>query len=363
MRFQSPGLIVYGAGTRHELVSVLAERGVRRPLVVTDAFLVGAGVLSPVLDAMAKAGMEVEVYAGVQPDPTEENVASGLTLARRHEADGVVAFGGGSPIDCAKAVRQGYRPVLLAAVPTTAGTGSEASPVMVITDTQAGVKRMTKAAELMPDVAVVDCELSATMPRSLTAHVGVDTLTHGMEAFVSRRRHALSDDKALACIERTVGYLRRAWAEGTDLQAREQMALAALEGGLAFGNASVALVHGMSRPLGALFHIPHGLSNAVLLPAVTRFSYGGDPERYGEIARMMGVGQTVDALVGWLEELNRDLQVPSLRECCGGDWEAFARVIPKMATDALASGSPGNNPVVPTAEEIAALYRAAWFVN
>jgi alcohol dehydrogenase class IV len=138
------------------------------------------------------------------------------------------------------------------------------------------------------------------------------------------------------------------------------MALAALEGGLAFGNSSVALVHGMSRPLGAIFHIPHGLSNAVLLPEVTRFSYEGAAELYAEIAAIFGIAPSQAAFVGWLESLTSDLEIPRLRDCCHNDFEKFRLSVPKMAVDAIASGSPANNPVVPTASQIEEIYLAAW---
>jgi alcohol dehydrogenase class IV len=245
-------------------------------------------------------------------------------------------------------------------MPTTAGTGSEATPVIVITDTRENVKRMTRHPGLMADAAIVDYELTMSMPRPLTAYVGVDTLTHGMEAFVSRRATEMTNPLAESCIRLCQRFLRRAWAEGGDREAREGMSLAALQGGMAFGNASVALVHGMSRPLGAVFHLAHGLSNAVLLPTVTRFSWSGNEAAYAKIAGYLGVRPEKDAFVEALEMLNRDLEVPRLRECCGEDRAAFEAALPKMANDALASGSPGNNPVVPTAEEIIELYRQAW---
>lgn len=354
MRFDSPRTILHGAGSRHQLAEILQAK---RVLIVTDAWLEQSGAVAPIAESL---GRDVCVFDGVQADPTEANVEAGLAALAGFEADGIVAFGGGSSIDCAKAIRHRAGALPLLAVPTTAGTGSEATPVMVITDTAAGVKRMTRDSRLMPDIAIVDYELSMTMPKGLTAHVGVDTLTHGIEAYVSRKRHALTTGLAHSCIERCVRYLRRAWVDGGDREAREAMALAALEGGLAFGNASVALVHGMSRPLGALFHIPHGLSNAVLLPEVTRFSYAGAEDLYGEIADVFGVERSNAAFIQWLEDLNRDLEVPRLRECCGNDFGRFQASVAKMAVDALASGSPGNNPVVPSAAEIEEIYLAAW---
>lgn len=346
MRFDSPRTILQSAGARHQLASLLSAY--QHVLIVTDAWLVSRGTVPSIPHAT--------IFSDVQPDPTEANVAAGLAIAQSTGADCIVAFGGGSPIDCAKAIRHRYAPVPLIAIPTTAGTGSEATPVMVITDTAAGVKRMTRDVSLMPDIAIIDHELSATMPPALTAHVGVDTLTHGIEAYVSRKRHNLALARATRCIELCRLHLRDAWSNGANMVAREGMAIAALEGGLAFGNSSVALVHGMSRPLGALFHIPHGLSNAVLLPAVTRFSYDGAPTLYDEVARLLGAPSLLD----YFESLNRDLAIPRLRDCCHNDQATFFAALPKMATDALASGSPANNPLVPTAAQIEQIYREAW---
>jgi alcohol dehydrogenase class IV len=350
MRFDSPRTILQGAGARLHLKEHLGSA--KNILIVTDPYFANSKQL-PQLENAA-------IFSEVQPDPTDENVAAGLEAAIRHNADAIVAFGGGSPIDCAKAIRHNFNIIPLIAIPTTAGTGSEATPVMVITDTVAGVKRMTRDPRLLPDIAIIDHELSATMPPALTAHVGVDTLTHGIEAYVSRKRHNLSIGMAVNCITRCHRSLRTAWANGNHMQAREQMAIAALEGGLAFGNSSVALVHGMSRPLGALFHIPHGLSNAVLLPEVTRFSYEGAPDLYNEVAALLEIDPTLDALIAYLEALNRDLEVPRLRDCCQLDHQRYSQLIPKMAMDAMASGSPANNPRIPTAEQIEEIYRAAW---
>jgi alcohol dehydrogenase class IV len=267
---------------------------------------------------------------------------------------------------------QGYhriprRGVPLIAVPTTAGTGSEATQVTVITDTATETKMMIFDRHLVPEVAIVDPELSASMPPGLTAHVGVDTLTHGIEAYVSRVATPLSDPLALSCVELVGQHLERAWARPDDRAAREGMAIAAFQGGCAFSNASVGLVHGMSRPIGALFHVPHGLSNAVLLPTVVRFSLPGASGRYAVIARALGAASVDDdetrsgeLLVEALEELNRRLGVPRLGGLPEVDREHFEDSVEKMARDALASGSPGRNPVVPSQEEIVALYRQAW---
>ena len=382
--FNIPGTILCGAGAIAGLSAQLQQRRLARVLLVTDEFMVKSGLAGAVEAALVKASIQVATFAGVQPDPTEQNVLDGLVRFRETDAQAVVALGGGSPIDCGKAIAMltANPPPLsqymgrhkvpkagapLIAVPTTAGTGSEVSKVTVITDTVRDVKMMMFDAHLLPAVAIVDYELTLTMPAPLTAAVGVDTLTHGIEAFVSKLASGLTDPIALACIGNVAQHLETAWREPQNRSAREGMMLAAMQGGMAFSNSSVCLVHGMSRPLGALFHVPHGISNAMLLPTVTRFSLAGAPARYAAVARTMGWARAGDsdeaasnALVDGLVQLNRRLEIPRLREHPRMDEEKFFRLLEKMAGDALASGSPQNNPVVPTAAQIVELYRAAW---
>lgn len=382
--FHAPAAIITGAGSRAQLPEYVASLGARAVLLVTDAFLVRTGVIEPFVRTLQARGIAAAIFDRVQPDPTDLNVADGVAAYQQAQAEAIVAIGGGSPIDCAKVISaslanpgslarfQGYHQIALAgppviAVPTTAGTGSEATKVAVITDTTRQVKMMMLDAKLMPRFAFVDVELSLSMPPALTAHVGVDTLTHGIEAYVSRKANALTDPLAQSTICLTGQHLRTAWSEPGNVEARSAMAIAALHGGMAFTNSGLCLVHGMSRPLGAVFHLAHGLSNAVLLPAVTRFSLPGALERYATVARWMKLASSADSdaeagelLVAGLVALNRDLRVPTLRECLHGDEAAFQAVTAKMASDALASGSPANNPVVPTAEQIVALYDEAW---
>ena len=384
MSFDTPSTILLGAGARFRLAEELRRLGAMRILLVTDRHLLGAGVIDDLRAQLQSEHLEVSVFSQVQPDPTEENVAAGLQHCRECEAEAIVAMGGGSVIDAAKIIGiaahnpeplsafQGYGKIPklglpLLAVPTTAGTGSEATQAAVITDTERQVKMMIFDRKLMPRLAVVDYELSLTMPPQLTAHVGIDTLAHGMEAFVSRKASPMTDPLALSCIQLTARHLPTAYQEPDNREAREAMALAACQGGMAFTNSSVCLIHGMSRPLGALFHVPHGLSNAVLLPAVTRFSLRGAPARYARIAREMGFsqGQTNDAgageaLLEGLENLNAQLGIPRLRECVKANQSDFESYLGKMAEDALASGSPQKNPVVPSADEMIELYRSAW---
>ena len=383
-RLDLPAAIIHGGGSRERIGELAKELGGTRALLVTDPGVIALGFAGAVERGLVDAGLDVCVFSEVQPDPTDENVAAGVKALEEHRADIVIALGGGSPIDTAKviAVRptnpgpladfMGLHKVSnpglpLIAVPTTAGTGSEATKVAVITDTVRNVKMMMLSAPLLPRAAVVDYDLSMSMPKPLTAAVGVDTLTHGIEAYVSKKANAMTDPIALSCIGLVGRHLKAAWSNPEDCAAREGMMLAACQGGMAFSNSSVCLVHGMSRPIGAVFHVPHGLSNAVLLPTVTEYSWSESASRYAEVARALNCAddkmsdeQACESLIDWLRKLNDDLELPRLSGCHGVSREIFERQVEKMASDALASGSPANNPRVPSVEEIVELYHSAW---
>lgn len=382
--FHIPPVLMIGGGSSGELAEHLLDLKIERVLLVTDSFIRKSGLIQRFQEMLKNAGIDVTVFDGVQPDPTVDNVREGLEVYRSFHAQGIVAVGGGSPIDAAKAISilttnpeplsqyAGYHkipesgaPVI--AIPTTAGTGSEATKVAVISDTERNVKMMMLDRHLLPVAALVDYELSLTMPQALTAHVGIDTLTHGIEAYVSRKAQGMTDPLALSCIRLCAKHLANAWEFPDDRTAREGMMLAACQGGMAFANSSVCLVHGMSRPLGAIFHIPHGLSNAVLLPAVVRYSISGAPDRYAKIAREMGfcepntsISNANDALLDGLERLNNHLKIPRIRDLNEITSNQFEPNLSKMAADALASGSPQNNPVIPSAEDVISLYKRAW---
>ncbi|MFD0276391.1 iron-containing alcohol dehydrogenase [Kitasatospora sp. NPDC127111] len=374
-----PRIMRVGPGAADELGDVMTGLGLSRPLLVTDAFLVGTGAAERLTAALHKAGLHPRLFSDTVPDPTTDSLAPGLAALHEHRADSVIGFGGGSPMDSAKAlallgVRGGHMrdykaprvnlgPALpVIAVPTTAGSGSEATQVTVITDSATDEKMLCLGPAFQPVAAVVDVELTMSMPPRLTADTGIDALTHAVEAYVSRKANPFTDSLALAAIGTIGRQLRRAYADGSDARAREAMMLAATQAGIAFSNSSVALVHGMSRPIGAHFHVAHGLSNAMLFPAVTAFSVHAAPGRYADCARALGAaagtdpedvaaGKLVDALHG----LCQDLEVPSPR-AHGIDREAWTRLTPLMAEQALGSGSPANNPVVPTAGQIEELY-------
>lgn len=375
-----PSDLRIGGGSLAEIADVLRRLGVTRPLVVTDGFLTGNGTAARVLELLTAAGIQPALFSDVVPDPTSSSLEGGLDALVEHGADALIGLGGGSPIDTAKAlavlaVRGGRISDLkspfsydgaalpVVAVPTTAGTGSEATRFTVITDSETGEKMLCAGPSYLPAAGIVDFELTLSMPPRLTADTGIDALTHAVEAYISRRHNAFSDAVALRAVSIIGKSLRRAYHDGADREARAAMMEAATLAGVAFSNASVALVHGMSRPLGAHFHLSHGLSNAVLFAAVTEFSLGVDDSRYADCARALRVAgdgatdaEAVVALIEELRSLAAELQVPTPAQS-GISPEAWEAAIPVMAQQALASGSPANNPRIPTVLEIEELYR------
>jgi alcohol dehydrogenase class IV len=367
-----------GAGAVNDLGEIVHNLGSQRPAVITDAFLASNGLADRVMELLRAAGTHPVVFSETVPDPTTDSLDAALEVIGDHGADAVIGFGGGSPMDSAKALAvlvdnggqmRDYRaprnytgPALpIIAIPTTAGSGSEATQFTVITDTATDEKMLCPGLSFLPVAAIVDFELTMSMPPRLTADTGVDALTHAVEAYVSRKANPVSDAFALAAIKTISTNLRRAYHDGEDRDARAAMMVAATHGGMAFSNSSVALVHGMSRPIGAYFHVAHGLSNAMLFPAVTAFSVPAAPRRYADCARAYGVAAggsdelIAKRFVDELVSLCHDLKVPTPRTY-GIDNSAWESRIPVMAQQALDSGSPANNPVVPTNDQIQEIY-------
>lgn len=378
-----PRALRVGAGALADLPEALAQLGLHAPAIVTDPFLASTGALDRVLAALAAAGMTARSFCDVIPDPTVASVDAAVAFVAGGGHDCVIGFGGGSAIDTAKAVavlaaRGGTMRALKAphqedapglpivAIPTTAGTGSEATRFTIITDDATDEKMLCAGLAYLPTLAIVDYELTLSKPFRLTADTGIDALTHAIEAYVSRRANPFSDGMAIAAMRAIWPNLRRVCEAPGDRAAREAMMVGSLQAGIAFSNASVALVHGMSRPIGAHFHVAHGLSNAMLLPVVTAWSAPDALARYADCARAMGVAvmgesdeAAVERLVAALRAINRDLQVPTPKSY-GIDAARWTSLLPLMAEQALASGSPANNPRIPDAAAIAALYREAW---
>lgn len=381
--FIMPAQMIIGSGAVDQVGAQCAKRGWKKALIVTDQIMQKLGIVSQVEQNLAHHGINSVVYAGVNTEPVVEYVQEGLTTFREDGCDFVLAVGGGSPIDTAKAVavlvtnpgsieqykgigKIGAPGVPLVAIPTTAGTGSEATIYTVITDQKTDVKMLIGSPYLMPTIAIVDPMLTISSPPSVTAATGVDALVHAIEAYVSVKRQPMTDVLCLSAIELIAGNIRQAWANGNNIEAREKMMLGATQAGIAFSNSSVALVHGMSRPIGAYFHIAHGVSNAALLAVVTEFSLVGDPQRYADIARAMGepteglsLMEAADRAVVAIRRLVRDIKIPSLRQL-GVERERLMELAPAMADAAIDSGSPANNPRKPTKQEIIELYARAY---
>ena len=379
-----PRILRVGAGASAELAATLDELSVSSPLLVTDPFMKECGNVTRLLQQLDEGGISYGVFDQCVADPTTDSVAAALAVFRSGAHDSVIALGGGSSIDTAKAVavmaerkgpmRQYKVPHVIAtgapiiAVPTTAGTGSEATRVAVISDTETQEKMLWMGLGLMPVAALVDFELTLSMPYRLTADTGIDSLCHALEAYVSRKANPFTDSVALSAMRTIALNIRTACEEPDNRTAREAMMLAATQGGIAFANASVTLIHGMSRPIGAFYHVPHGLSNAMLLPEITAWSVAGAPQRYAQAARVMEMAADTDAdslalekLVAGLRQLNTDLSVPS-----PGAWgikeQDWFDALPVMAEQALASGSPANNPRIPDVNQIVELYERVWRV-
>ncbi len=369
MSFQllSPRLMLVGGGTVAEIASTLARLGLMRPLVVTDPFMVSSGLVRRCLGPLEAAGIPVRVFSDTVADPTDTVVQAGVAALRGDKFDCLIGFGGGSSIDTAKAMAllalgevplRAYKmpaspdraalPVI--AIPTTAGTGSEATRATVVTDTEHDEKMLIMGLGCMPLAAIVDYELTFSLPPRITADTGIDSLTHALEAYVSRRANPVTDSWALSAMALIGANLRTAYASPQDAAAREAMMLGAMLGGLAFSNASVALVHGMSRPIGAHFHVPHGLSNAMLLPAITRFSMAEAPARYATAARAIGFASAADpdavacdTLADGLAALNADLAVPTPR-AYGIDPAVWEAKLELMADPGPRLRQPGQQP-------------------
>ena len=381
--FRIPRVVITGSGASEQAGEESIKLGVKKALIVTDPNLVKLGIVDGVKQSLQRSGVPFGIFDGVLTEPTVEFVQEGLKAYRENGCDFLIAVGGGSPMDTAKAIAvmvtntgsiedyqglgkipQKGKPII--AIPTTAGTGSEVTPYTIITDAKRDVKMLIGSPFLTPEIAIVDSRLTLTLPQDITAATGIDALTHAIEAYVSVKAQPMSDIFCLSAIELISGNLRQAWTNGKDIEAREKTMLGALQAGIAFGNSSVALVHGMARPIGAYFQVRHGASNAALLGVVTDFSLTGNPTRYAHIAQAMGedisgLSDLEAAQLGAkaVKKLIKDIKVPSLREL-GIDEVKLDKLAPKMAEDAIASGSPANNPRQATKEEIIELYKLAY---
>lgn len=379
--FMVPEQIVTGAGALDLAGEALGRLG-KKAMIVTDQVMIDLGNCAKVEAVLKKQGMEYIIYAGITGEPTDTMIENGLSQYVEEGCDCLVALGGGSPIDSMKAIGSLVRnrgsisdymgKVIdvemppMAAIPTTAGTGSEATQFTIITDTKRDIKMLLKGKVLMPKLAISDPQFTMTAPPKITAATGLDALCHAVEAYTSKKAQTLSDTFALSAVKRIFKYLPAAFHDGGNEEARTEMAVAALEAGIAFNNASVTLIHGMSRPIGALFHVAHGLSNAMLMKECLSFALEGACDRFGELGRSIGAAGAEDSdqeasgkFLAAVTALTRELETPTLEEY-GIGREAFFHVIEKMARDAMDSGSPQNTRRAVTQADIEQMYKNLW---
>ncbi|MFJ7977699.1 iron-containing alcohol dehydrogenase [Peribacillus sp. NPDC096379] len=382
--FRTPQTMIYGRQSFEKVGEEAAALRGKKALVISDQVMEGIGYVRQCCQYLEDSGVEHAIYLGVASEPTDQYVSESLEVFKKESCDLIISLGGGSCIDTAKAIAvlatnggyigeymggrkvADYAPIPHISIPTTAGTGSEATDVTVITNTTDDVKMMIKQPAFMPLVAIVDPLLSVSSPPHITAATGVDALSHAIEAYLSKRSHPMTDMMALSAMKWIVENIEIAYNDGENIDAREAMSLGALQAGIAFSNASVCLVHGMSRPIGALFHVPHGYSNAMLLPAVLEFSKEACIERLADLGRIfhdknesLSNGEAAEVAVRSVKALCLTLNIPNLKQW-GIDEGAFNQAVQKMTKDAIASGSPANNPRVPSEQELAELYHTCY---
>lgn len=379
--FIMPGHIISGPGALEQAGTWFASFG-KNAFIVTDQMMIQLGNCQKLEEVLKAHGVDYYIFSEITGEPTDLMVKKGLAAYKEQSCDFLIALGGGSAIDAMKAVASlaesggeisdymgkeiQVKTPPMAAIPTTAGTGSEATQFTIITDTEKDIKMLLKGRVLMPDMAVIDARFTMTAPPKITAATGLDALCHGIEAYTSRKAQPMSDTFALSAVKRIFRYLPKAYRDGKDQEAREQMALAALEAGIAFNNSSVTVIHGMSRPIGALFHVAHGLSNAMLMKECLTFALSGAKERFGDLGRAVGVASENDTdaeagrkFLAGVEALVKELDIPDL-EGAGIQREKFFELIDKMAHDAMESGSPQNTMRDITEEEVKEIYKKLW---
>ncbi|WP_444147526.1 iron-containing alcohol dehydrogenase, partial [Blautia stercoris] len=379
--FIVPGQIITGSGALTMAEETLKGLG-KKALIVTDKVMIQLGNCAKVETALKNQGIDYAIYSEIVGEPTDTMIENGLKVYKENGCDFLVALGGGSPIDSMKAIGSlvvnggnisDYMGKVidvemppLVAIPTTAGTGSEATQFTIITDTKKDIKMLLKGKVLMPKLAIIDPQFTMTAPPKITAATGLDALCHAVEAYTSRKAQTLSDSFAMSAVKRIFKSLPVAFKDGKNEEARIQMSVAALEAGIAFNNASVTIIHGMSRPIGALFHVAHGLSNAMLMKECLGFALEGAYDRFADLGRAIGVADATDEdkaaaekFLSAIEGIVKELETPTLAEF-GIDKEEFFKVIDKMAYDAMDSGSPQNTMREVSEEQVKQIYRNLW---
>lgn len=377
--FFIPSVNMIGSGCLDQAAKTLKQQGLRQALIVTDKVLNNIGVVAQVQQLLAAQQIESCVYDGTHPNPTTLNVKQGLALLQEHQCDCVISLGGGSPHDCAKGIAllatnggdikdyegvdRSAKPQLpMIAINTTAGTASEMTRFCIITDEARHIKMAIVDKHVTPILSVNDPHLMAGMPKGLTAATGMDALTHAIEAYVSSAANPITDACALKAVTMIAESLRDAVADGSNMQARENMAYAQFLAGMAFNNASLGYVHAMAHQLGGFYDLPHGVCNAVLLPHVQEFNASVCASRLKDMAAAMGLDvsylndqQGAAACIAAIRLLAQDVGIPAgLR-----DLQVKEQDLDTLATNALKDACGFTNPIQATHAQIVAIFRAA----
>lgn len=379
--FKTPEYTLIGSKALEEAKPYLKKCG-KKALIVTGKHVVLSDMMAELKKALEEIGIAYFVFDGITGEPTNVMIDEGIAAYKENGCDFCIGIGGGSPLDSAKAIaamitnegkiadyngkviEKPIPPVV--AIPTTAGTGSEATQFTVITDVEKDIKMLLKGGYLVPKIAIVDPAYTYSAPKSITAATGMDALTHAIEAYTSRKALPVTDTLAVSAVKRIMKYLPAAYKDGSDEKARYEMSVASYEAGICINNSTVTLVHGMSRPIGALFHVAHGISNAMLLTKCLAFALDGAYEKFANLGREIGAATAEDddktaseKFIEALNEICKICEIPSLLEYGIPKDEFFAHM-EKMAHDALTSGSPGNTMKPISEQDIIEIYKKLW---
>ncbi|MEF9951091.1 MAG: iron-containing alcohol dehydrogenase [Clostridium sp.] len=380
-RFTLPRDIYFGKGSLEVLKTI---KGKKAMVVVGGGSMQKFGFLDKVCDYLKEASIEVKLFEGVEPDPSVETVFKGAAAMREFEPDIILSIGGGSPIDAAKAMWVFYEhpelkfddikdpftiPELrnkakFIAIPSTSGTATEVTAFSVITDYENKVKYPLADYNITPDMAIVDSTLAETMPKTLTAHTGMDALTHAIEAYVAGLHSPFSDPLAMQAIEMINGDLIKSY-EG-DVDARESMHYAQCLAGMAFSNALLGITHSMAHKTGAVFHIPHGCANAIYLPYVIDFNKKACMDRYAAISRRLGLAgnseeELVDSLTTLIKDFNKKLEIPQTLKDYGINEDEFKKVVRLVSERAISDACTGSNPREINADQMEKLFTCIYY--
>ena len=379
--FLVPPYIVFGEDALKSAMAELKSYG-KKAMIVTDRNMVDLGYIKKLTGELDQIGLSYFIFADINSEPDHTVIDKGVGLFKNENCDFLIALGGGSPIDAMKAIAAVHAnggsvceyvgKVLsndlprMCAIPSTAGTGSEVTKFAAIINAETNVKMLLANPKLIVDCAILDHEFTLSQPAAVTAATGIDAFTHALEAYTSVKANVMSDLYAISAIKRIFENLNEAFTNGSKTTARKEMLLASFEAGVSFGNASVSIVHGMSRPIGALFHVPHGVSNAMLLGTCLDFLKSGAVDRLCELSKVTGFyreGMTTEegssVFVAAVKELVRSMRIKTPADYSIKK-DVFFEHIPKMSQDAMASGSPLNTRRTPTKEDLMELYTKFW---